>query len=292
MSEYSPYLAACVYVRYTKGVMVNIDTNKKVQNENIVVTGSGNTDADPPEGISCKGCFVDMGVDAKMAFFVEINTDTTLPTDENDLYTDFEVWTDAAADFDYNLELTIKNPKVALPEKWSEPTTIHGAEIPITLYPGVKLIINPSFELAVKGKFGLDGEATLTSSMDTNAGAWARYLQSEKEMFYGLVGDFEAKGPKLVSKDFTAAPGNNLFAKFKPIVKTRLEVGVDQDDLEAVMAKTAGRQLKTGVKLETGYPVEMAFKEEGTGTECGTTFSFDSLVDLGVYAFPETLAEG
>ena len=158
----------------------------------------------------------------------------------------------------------------------------------ITLYPGVNLIINPSFELAVKGKFALSGvDATLTSSMDTNAGAWARYLQSEKEMFYGLVGDFEAKGPKLVSKDFTAAPGNNLFAKFKPIVKTRLEVGVDQDELEAVMAKTAGRQLKTGVKLETGYPVEMAFKEEGTGTECGTTFSFDSLVDLGVYAFPE-----
>jgi len=286
--DWSPYLAACVYVRYDKGIKVNIDTNKKVQNENIVVTGSGNTDADPPEGISCKGCFVDMGVDAKMAFFVEMNTDTNPVTDENDLYTDFEVWTDVAADFDYNLELTIKNPNVDS-EQWSEPKTIPGSETTIPLYPPlVNLIINPSFELAVKGKFELTGEATLTSSMDTNAGAWARYLQSEKEMFYGLVGDFEAKGPKLVSKGFTAAPGNNLFAKFKPIVKTRLEVGVDQDDLEAVMAKTAGRQLKTGVKLETGYPVEMAFKEEGTGTECGTTFSFDSLVDLGVYAFPET----
>ena len=284
-TELSPYLAACVYVRYEKGLKVNRDTNKKVEKENIVVTGSGNTDADPPEGISCKECFVDMGVDAKMAFFVEINTDTDPSTEADDLYTDFEVWTDVAADFDYNLELTIKNPKVALPERWSDPTPIHGSEITITLYPGVKLIINPSFELAVKGKFGLDGEATLTSSMDTNAGAWARYLQSEKEMFYGLVGDFEAKGPKLVSKDFTAAPGNNLFAKFKPIVKTRLEVGVEN---QATLEEYAGRQLKTGVKLETGYPVEMAFKEEGTGTECGTTFSFDSLVDLGVYAFPET----
>ena len=42
-----------------------------------------------------------MGVDAKMAFFVEINTDTDPSTEADDLYTDFEVWTDVAKDFDY-----------------------------------------------------------------------------------------------------------------------------------------------------------------------------------------------
>ena len=85
-TEWSPYMAACLYARYDKGLKVNVDENGNVEENPITI--------DQVKGISCEGCKVDMSVDAQLALFVEVNTDYDNETpDLNDLYTNFEVWT-------------------------------------------------------------------------------------------------------------------------------------------------------------------------------------------------------
>ena len=85
-TEWSPYMAACLYARYDKGLKVNVKDDGTVEEDSIKIDGV--------EGISCEGCKVDMSVDAQLALFVEVNTDHDNETpDLNDLYTNFEVWT-------------------------------------------------------------------------------------------------------------------------------------------------------------------------------------------------------
>ena len=84
-ADWSPYMAACLYARYEKGLKVNVKDDGTVEEDSIKIDGV--------EGISCEGCKVDMSVDAQLALFVEVNTDYDNETPRDDLYTNFEVWT-------------------------------------------------------------------------------------------------------------------------------------------------------------------------------------------------------
>ena len=69
-ADFSPYLAGCMYA-YDKGLMVNVDENGNVQEQTIEISVGG---------ISCEGCKVDMSAKAELAFFFEMNTDSTRST--------------------------------------------------------------------------------------------------------------------------------------------------------------------------------------------------------------------
>jgi len=267
-----------VYARYDKGLKVNVDKDDVIKEQTIKIDGV--------DGISCEGCKVNMGVTAELAFFFEMNTDPDPDNPDEEPYVDFELWTDVDADFDYNIDFRVKDPKVVLPDSWGTPKIITADPVTVRLPTPYDILgwkIEPSFEISVKGSFGMDGEASLTSMMDTDAGAWARYLKSEEEFKYGLVGNFEAKGPKLeVTRPFTLKPDNHLYIKFKPMFKHTLEVEYDGTGSDTVET-TTGRKLKVGLVLGTDYPVDRGFNEG----ECGTSFAVDSLVDVGVLTFPE-----
>jgi len=280
-ADFSPWLAGCMYARYDAGLMVNVDENGNVQEQTIEIPSVG--------GISCEGCKVDMSAKAELAFFFEMNTDSSV---NGDMYQYFEAWTDVDADFDYNIDFRVKNPKVVLPEAWGTPKKITAAPVKIPIPPPydaqgmIEWIVEPSLNISVKGSFEIEGEASLTSSMDTDAGAWARYLQEEGEFKYGLNGAFEAKGPKLeIVRPFTLSEENHLEIKFKPMFKHTLAINFDdpKDKIEDIEEYTK-REMTVGLTLRTDMPVDFGFQE---GDECGTSFGFDSLVDLDVFAFPK-----
>ena len=282
----SPYMAGCMYARYDGGLKVNVDDNNNVKEQTIEIPRV--------EGLSCEGCKVFMGAKAELAFFFEMNTDFDTDTSANDYYDNYEVWTDVKADFDYNIDFRVKNPKVELPENWGTPKKITAAPVKIPIPPPydaggmIEWIVEPSLNISVKGEFGMIGEASLTSMMDTDAGAWARYLkegEGEGEFKYGLNGEFEVKGPKLeIVKPFTLSEENHLEIKFKPMFKHTLAINMDEPKSSVEKIESwSGRELKVGLTLGTDFPVDFGFKE---GDECGTSFGFDSLVDLDVFAFP------
>ena len=96
--------------------------------------------------------------------------------------------------------------------------------------------------------------------MDTDAGAWARYLKEEGEFKYGLNGAFELKGPKLeIVKPFTLSEENHLEIKFKPMFKHTLAINFDdpKDKIEDIEATRA----TVGLTLRTDFPVDFGFKE-------------------------------
>ena len=282
----SPYMAGCMYARYDGGLKVNVDDNNNVKEQTIEIPRV--------EGLSCEGCKVFMGAKAELAFFFEMNTDFDTDTSANDYYDNYEVWTDVKADFDYNIDFRVKNPKVELPENWGTPKKITAALVKIPIPPPydaggmIEWIVEPSLNISVKGEFGMIGEASLTSMMDTDAGAWARYLkegEGEGEFKYGLNGEFEVKGPKLeIVEPFTLSEENHLEIKFKPMFKHTLAINIDEPKSSVDKIESwSGRELKVGLTLGTDFPVDFGFKE---GDECGTSFGFDSLVDLDVFAFP------